>query len=102
MEQERRQYTRLAKPLEAHWHGASSGSTCRVADISWGGCFVQTMAVPAIGERTVITFPVGDRAVAVEGAVIYQEKPLGFGMQFDPLTPDQVAVLADLLGAPPA
>ena len=101
MEQERRNYIRLAKPIEVHLSGAGSGSACRIADISWGGCFVQTMAIPAIGERTVISIPAGDRAVALEGTVIYQEKPIGFGMQFDPLTADQVAVLAELLGSPP-
>ena len=70
-------------------------------DISWGGCFIQTMAEPALGERTVIGIPVGDRIVDLEGTVVYRERAIGFAVRFDPLTDDQIAVLKDLLGDSP-
>src|SRR5262245_50043386 len=85
---ERRKYPRLAKPLEATWEGASGGSPCRVVDIGWGGCFLQTPAQPAIGERAVVTAHIGKDAVALEGEVIYIERTQGFGMEFDLLSED--------------
>ena len=96
-----RKYSRIAKPIEATWRGTSGGSACRIADLSWGGCFVQTATEPAVGEHTVITAIIGDREVALTGSVIYRERPIGFAVQFDPLTREQIDVMKDVLGAPP-
>ena len=102
MPSDQRKYTRITKPLEATWRGASGGSPCRIADISWGGCFVQVMAEPAIGERTEIVTMIGDKEIKLTGTVVYLERPLGFSMGFDPLTNEQTDVLKELLGQPPA
>ncbi|MGH7635811.1 MAG: PilZ domain-containing protein, partial [Gemmatimonadaceae bacterium] len=40
---ERRQHPRLAIPIQGSWRGASGGSQCRIADVSAGGCFVQSL-----------------------------------------------------------
>ena len=101
MASDHRKYPRVAKPLEAKWRGASGGSMCRIADISWGGCFVQTVAAPAIGEPTAVDVEIGGREVRLTGAVVYRETSIGFAMQFDPLSDEQKEVLKELLGAPP-
>jgi hypothetical protein len=101
MTYDQRQYRRLAKPLEARWRGASVGSICRIADISWGGCFVQTPAEPAIGEHTVVTATIGSREVTLAGSVVYREPPIGFAIRFDPMSAEQIDVLKEMLGEPP-
>ena len=102
MGQELRKHPRLAKPLDATWRGASGGAPCRVADISWGGCFVQCLAEPVVGERTVVSPVIGVRTVDLPGMVVYREKAIGFAIKFDPLTDEQVGVLRTLLGEPPS
>jgi hypothetical protein len=98
---ENRKYPRLAKPLDATWRGASGGAPCRVADISWGGCFVQSLAEPTVGERTTVSPVIDNQSVDLPGVVVYRERAIGFAIQFDPLTQDQVDVLKTLLGEPP-
>jgi hypothetical protein len=44
---------------------------------------------------------IGDREVTLTGSVIYRELAIGFGIQFDPLSSEQMDVLKDLLGVPP-
>ena len=101
MSPEHRKYPRVGKPLEAQWRGASGSSACRIADLSWGGCFIQSLAEPAVGEHTTVSTVIGDREVTLTGSVIYRELAIGFGIQFDPLSRDQMDVLKDLLGVPP-
>jgi len=101
MPSDQRKYTRITKPLEATWRGASGGSPCRIADISWGGCFVQVMVEFAIRERTEIVTTIGDNEITLTGSVVYLERPLGFSMGFDPLTHEQIDVLKEMLGQPP-
>jgi hypothetical protein len=36
---------------------------------------------------------------SVAGSVVYLEKPIGFAIQFDPLTTEQIGVMKELLGA---
>ena len=90
------------KPLEATWRSASGGSHCRIADLSWGGCFIQVTAEPAIGERAEIVTRIGDKEITLTGSVVYVERPIGFSMGFDPLTQEQIDVLKEMLGQPPA
>ena len=103
MPSDSRKYIRIAKPVEALWRGASGGSSkCRITDISWGGCFIQALAQPAIRERTEVVATIGEREIALTGSVVYLEPPIGFSIEFDPLTAEQIAVLKELLGEPPA
>lgn len=102
MSNEKRKHPRTSRPLEAKWQAASGGSDCRIADISWGGCFIQTPGVPAIGERTVVSTAIGGREVTLTGSVVALELAIGFSIEFDPLTKEQIDVLKELLGAPPA
>ena len=97
---ERRRYQRLVKPLQATFRGGSGASECRIADISWGGCFVQTVTTPKNYERTEVSLLVASDTLALEGQIVYVEPGMGFAVQFDPLTAEHVRVLKDLLGNP--
>ena len=100
MSGERRRFQRLTRPFEATWRGASGATPCRIADLSWGGCFLQTLAEPEMRERTTITFAPKGNEVTLAGIVVYVEHGMGFAVQFDPLTPSQVESLKDILGDP--
>ncbi len=99
---ERREHPRLKKPLDASWRGHSGASPCRIADISWGGCFVETLALPSVGEETTVIVPVRGATIEIRGRVGYIERTMGFSVTFDRLAPGQIDVLTDLLGEPPA
>lgn len=100
MTDERRQHPRVARPFEGTWKGASGMTRCRVADISIGGCFVQTLAMPAAGETTVVTIAFGqDHTLAFTGQVVYVDPGMGFAMQFTPLAADALGELRRLLEA---
>src|SRR6185436_3306203 len=101
MKQDNRKHPRVARPMDARFLGSSGGSPCRLADISWGGCFVQCLAEPEVGERTVVTPIIDNRAVDLPAVVVYRIQAIGFGVQFDPMSQEQVEVLRDLLGDPP-
>ena len=95
---ERRKYPR---PLDGSWTGASGGTTCRIGDISWGGCFIESRAEPRIGEHTVVMVPVEDQLIAISGHVVHLDKPMGFSVQFDQLSVAQIDALKPLLGERP-
>jgi hypothetical protein len=97
---ERRRYQRLVKPLHANFRGRSGATECRIADISWGGCFVQTLTTPQNHERTEVAFLVSSESLALQGEVVYVEPGMGFAVQFDPLTTEHVRVLKSLLDNP--
>lgn len=98
MGSERRQFQRLVKPLQATFRGGSGATECRVADISWGGCFVQTVTSVQNHARTEVAFLAGDGIVAIEGQIVSVEPGIGFAVRFDPLTTDHVKTLKGLLG----
>jgi len=69
------------------------------------------MAAFSKGQRTVITIPTRDGSVSVAGTVtsvslgatvVYADPTMGFAVQFDPLTDEQIESLKDVLGDPPA
>jgi hypothetical protein len=85
---ERRQHQRLARPFEGNWRGASGANKCRIGDLSLGGCFVETLAMPTAGEHTHVTIALGaGTEVTFSGTVIYVEPKMGFAVKFDDLDP---------------
>ena len=100
MGSERRRFQRLVKPIDATFRGGSGSTACRIADISWGGCFVQTVTSPQNRERTEVSCPAGGTTLTIQGQVVYVEQGMGFALQFDPLTPEQITILKDFLGDP--
>jgi len=97
----RRQFIRLTQPLDGHYRGQSGALSCRIMDISWGGCFIETLSTPSRGEQTVVTVPVRDTNIEIDGCVVYVDRGMGFAVRFDPLTAANVEALKELLGDPP-
>src|SRR5687768_9703126 len=92
---ERRKARRVTVPLEGGWGGASGNRPCRIADLSTGGCFVESPSPPVVGEivNVTITLPDGHLLQAV-AEVTYCFPAMGFGARFLSLPNDDGDVLA--------
>lgn len=99
MTAERRQHERIVKLFEGRWQGASGSGDCRIADLGVGGCFIQTLAMPAIGEKTVVTVKIGAHELPFHGKILYVESGMGFAVQFQDIPKDDLNDLARLVKA---
>jgi hypothetical protein len=95
---ERRKARRVTVPFDGGWEGASGRRPCRIADLSTGGCFVETLNPPAVGEtvNVTISLPDGHLLEAVT-EVTYICPSIGFGARFLKLPNDDGQVLIDNL-----
>ena len=86
---ERRAHQR-AGPFDGTWSGASGGSPVRIADVSEGGCFVESMAVLQVGERVMVKMALHKLGeVCVGGEVVAFHPGIGFAVRFHELTTNQ-------------
>ena len=100
MDQDRRKHKRVSRPFEGNWTGASGANSCRISDVSLGGCFVQTLATPTAGEETHVTITFGnDVSVSFAGKVIYVEPGMGFAVKFNDLNDEGSEEIRRLLEA---
>ncbi len=99
MNGERRKHQRLVKPFEGTWSGASGATRCRIADISLGGCFIQSLALPTAGEQVVVTVTIGNHALSFPGTIMYTEAGMGFAVQFHDIPQVEIEELGRLLQA---
>ena len=100
MTEERRADPRIQHPFEGSFSGGSGANSCRIGDISLGGCFVQSLATPAVGEPTTVTVTFGDHhSMSFSGKVIYVEKAMGFAVKFNQLDGRDKATLNQFLEA---
>ena len=81
MVNERRQYPRCEVSIDGRWLGESGGTTCQVANISLGGCFVRTSAPSVEGL----------------GRIVHAERGRGFGVKFQYVSADVRAELKERL-----
>lgn len=96
--EERRKYPRYGCPLDGSWRGGAGGSTCRVGDISLGGCFVLSQSCPEEGEEAVITMTLADGGqLSLPGTVIHAMAGLGFAVEFASLPADTRVQLVRLI-----
>jgi len=102
VDQDRRKHKRVTRPFEGSWRGASGANSCRISDVSLGGCFVQTLSPATPGEETQITIAFGkDLSMTFAGKVIYAEPSMGFAVKFNELDDEgseEVRRLLDALG----
>jgi hypothetical protein len=96
--QERRKHFRVTQLFVGQWHAASGAAQVRIADLSAGGCFVQSLAMPKQGERTSVSVTVGDSVFRFSGHVVYLDR-IGFSMKFDPISESEAAELDSRLTA---
>ena len=98
---DRRTENRLEVCLDAIWDGNSGNYTARITDLSEGGCYVDSLGEAQVGELVKVKLQLqnGDW-LEVTGAVAHQMPPMGFGIRFVDLDPEQLeklrASLADL------
>jgi hypothetical protein len=96
---DRRKHPRLIGPFDGRWRGASGGGLCRIGDISLGGCFVNAMSTPTVGERTSVSIEIdGEEFPLPMGAVITSEWGFGFGVAFKALNQAELDDLKNLMG----
>ena len=67
-----------------------------IGDLSAGGCFVQSLAMPKAGEHTSVTVTVGDRSFEFSGQVVYLDR-VGFSVKFDPISESEARELDERL-----
>lgn len=98
---ERRQHVRVPGPFEGHWRGGSGATECRISDVSLGGCFVETVLQPGVGEETDVFIDFGSgHTMTLSGKVVYAEYGVGFAVEFQALTAEETAALKDFLHLP--
>lgn len=86
---EHRRFKRVKHPFTGIWRGGSRDGECRISDLSAGGCYVQTMAMPGVGESTVITIDVFGHQFELTGRIVYVEPAMGFAMEFTDMPDSQ-------------
>ncbi len=91
---ERRKSPRVTKALEGGWGGASGKRPCRIGDLSTGGCFVESMSLPTVGDIAIVSISLPDGQLfeaAVEVVSIFAS--MGFGARFLDLSERDAQVL---------
>jgi hypothetical protein len=87
------------------WRGASGATSCRIADISLSGCFVESLSAPPAGEEVIVSIRFKEAiSLSLRGRVVYVDPGIGFGVQFLELPEAdarQLKRLIDLLVANP-
>lgn len=96
MAQERRRHYRVTQLFVGEWYAGSGASRVRIGDLSAGGCFVQSLAMPKAGEQTSVSVTIGDRSFRFTGRVVYLDR-IGFSVKFDPISESEARELDDRL-----
>src|SRR5262249_52402309 len=97
MTDERRGAPRIKGVFDGTWQGASGKSAARMSDISISGCYVDSLATPAQGERIRVQLHLTQGPLSVEAEVVYVELHRGFGLRFVDLTPAAFDVLSEVV-----
>ena|ERR1700752_2305500 len=95
---DRRRDKRWDVCLDAVWDSRGGNFTARVTDLSEGGCYIDSLNQPNVGEILILKLqlPNGD-GLMLTGEVAHQMAPLGFGLRFIELGEEQPSKLRSLL-----
>jgi len=95
---DRRRDKRWDVCLDAVWDSRSGNFTARATDLSEGGCYIDSLNQPSVGEvlNLKLQLPNGDW-LELTGEVAHQTPPLGFGLRFVELSDEQSGKLHALL-----
>ncbi len=98
MENERREYERARVSIEARWEGLSGQHKARVADLSRGGCFIDTLGKAEISEFIAFAIKQPDgKWLQLRGQVVSVDQQAGFSVAFTHLTEDEQNALAQFI-----
>lgn len=98
-----REQERIPLNLDVVLDSSSGKHEVRISDISFGGCYVDTIAPAAEGEPVTlkIQIPESEETIAFTGTVAYSMERFGFGVRFTDLTDQQKAFLESMIGPNP-
>ena len=82
MSRERRRHPRKNIVLECDW-----AREARITDLSYGGCYVNTRRMPAIGDFVEMMVTVEGETLRLRGVVVSVRHELGFSIEFRDLEP---------------
>lgn len=95
------QHNPVIVSLDVVWQGSSAKHDARMSEISMNGCFIDTKVQGrALGDM--VDFKVhlpGGPWVSLQGELINQEYPIGFGLRFTGLTEEARSLLAQVVAA---
>jgi hypothetical protein len=78
---ERRAHPRVKGPFEGFWDGSGT-QVGRIVDLSVGGCFVESVALPSVGQLVTVSMAVTGGQINLSAEVLYAESNLGFAVRF--------------------
>jgi hypothetical protein len=96
-DRDRRTHQRLKGPFDGSWDGSSGRRTCRITDLSAGGCFIDAIAAPEVGSTVNISIELDGRTFVVPATVAYLDRIQGFAVRFQP--GDEATALAAVVAA---
>ena len=96
--QEQRENPRIPLRLEVRWPGCETRVPDVTADVSLGGCYIESLNRVAVGDVLTLglRLPFSD-TLPVRCEVRYQQPTIGFGLKFLQLSAFQRAALEGLL-----
>ena len=95
---QRRKFPRLEIPFDGRWDGAAGSRLVRIVSLSLGGCFIDGLGAPRVGEQLNVTISFPEAApLALSGTVAYLAEPQGFAVQFSSDAPEQASLLVERL-----
>jgi hypothetical protein len=86
---ERRAHPRVKGPFEGFWDGAGR-QTGRIVDLSVSGCFIESFALPPVGQTVTVSIAISGGQINLPAEVLYAESNHGFAVRFVD-TPQEVA-----------
>ncbi len=90
---ERRQTDRKKLIVDVHFEGGDATGIANTTDISIGGLFLKTNASLEVGKQILIRLTLSGKSLVIDGLVAYAEEGIGFGISFQNLNEEKLAVL---------
>ena len=89
----------VAVSFDVVWQGSSGKQDARMSEISMDGCFIDSRVQGrALGDRVEFKVHLPDGPwVSLQGELINEEYPIGFGLRFSGLTDADKALLAQVV-----
>jgi hypothetical protein len=95
---EKREYVRVPLRLEAQWNGSARNYPAVTSDLSFGGCYIESIDKVNIGNILNLQLKLpSNRILTLQGEVRYSHPTIGFGIQFVEVPALQQTVLAALI-----
>ena len=91
---ERRGSDRKKLIVDVRFDGGDGTGIANTRDIGSGGLYMTTTAPLEIGTPILMSFNVGDKALNINGVVVYSDPGHGVGVRFKDLTEDDKEFLS--------